>query len=165
MESSSIFTILRAALLNHKMCTNKFMTIIYIPFISPFIRTFYKEAFVWKIVFKGFRDTLSITRQWGLVKISRDSPILTDSGSLGLTCMKTYRHYWGRWHTPRTKSQSYLMCIDLWYGISNVPCCSLGLAFSVGIYYTEWLDVFSAGPATTAWVGSINTAMLFMGGE
>ena len=42
---------------------------------------------------------------------------------------------------------------------------SVGLAFSVGIYYPEWLADLGAGHTATAWVGSINTGLLFAGGK
>ena len=40
-----------------------------------------------------------------------------------------------------------------------------GIAFSVGIYFVEFLETFGQGKGQTAWIGSINTGLLFGGGK
>lgn len=39
-----------------------------------------------------------------------------------------------------------------------------GLAFSVGVYFVEFLETFKEGAGNTAWTGSINTGLLFGAG-
>lgn len=41
---------------------------------------------------------------------------------------------------------------------------SVGLAFSVGVYYTEWLDAYGQSQGLTAWIGGLNTGLLFGAG-
>ena len=40
-----------------------------------------------------------------------------------------------------------------------------GIAFSVGIYFVEFLDTFGRGTGATAWIGSINSGLLFGAGK
>ena len=40
-----------------------------------------------------------------------------------------------------------------------------GLAFSVGVYFVEFLETFKEGAGNTAWTGSINTGLLFGAGK
>ena len=56
--------------------------------------------------------------------------------------------------------------MDATYGQCTVNefLCSCGMALSVGIYYPEWLRVFNASHTATAWIGSVNTGLLFAGG-
>ena len=40
-----------------------------------------------------------------------------------------------------------------------------GIAFSVAVYFVEFLETFKGGKGETAWVGSINTGLLFGAGK
>ncbi len=40
-----------------------------------------------------------------------------------------------------------------------------GIAFSFGVFFVEFLSTFSQGSGTTAWIGSLNTGLLFGAGE
>ena len=57
------------------------------------------------------------------------------------------------------------------YGYIIVACSFLlqaisgGISFSVGGYYIEFLETFGESKGITAWIGSINSGLLFGGGE
>ncbi len=40
-----------------------------------------------------------------------------------------------------------------------------GIAFSVGVFFVEFLGTFGQGKGATAWIGSINTGLLFGAGR
>ena len=40
-----------------------------------------------------------------------------------------------------------------------------GVAFSFGVFFVEFLLAFNQGKGTTAWIGSINTGLLFGAGK
>ena len=40
-----------------------------------------------------------------------------------------------------------------------------GIAFSVGVFFVEFLTEFNQGKGMTAWIGSINTGLLFGAGK
>ena len=42
---------------------------------------------------------------------------------------------------------------------------SCGISFSVGVFFVEWLDVFDEAHDVTAWVGSLNTGLMFAIGK
>ena len=51
---------------------------------------------------------------------------------------------------------------SLLIGLQGVSC---GISFSVGVFFVEWLDVFGQPHDVTAWVGSLNTGLMFACGE
>ena len=57
------------------------------------------------------------------------------------------------------------------YGYMIVVCSFLlqaisgGISFSVGGYYIEFLETFGESKGLTAWIGSLNSGLLFGGGE
>ena len=42
---------------------------------------------------------------------------------------------------------------------------SLGVSLSGGVYYVELLEAFNSGKGVTAWIGSLNTGLLFGAGK
>ncbi len=40
-----------------------------------------------------------------------------------------------------------------------------GIAFSVGVFFVEFLEAFDEGKGVTAWIGAINTGLLFGAGK
>lgn len=45
-----------------------------------------------------------------------------------------------------------------------VQAVSVGLAFSVAAFFVDWVEAFDATKTETAWVGSINIALVFLAG-
>lgn len=56
-------------------------------------------------------------------------------------------------------------------GVSDVSVSALlqgiacGISFSVGVFFVEWLRVFDEAHDVTAWVGSLNSGLMFAFGE
>ena len=46
-----------------------------------------------------------------------------------------------------------------------VQGAACGISFSVGVFFVEWLDSFEQTHDVTAWVGSLNTGLMFAGGK
>ena len=53
----------------------------------------------------------------------------------------------------------HTVCGAMFQGIS------CGISFSVGVFFVEWLDVFDEAHDVTAWVGSLNTGLMFAIGK
>ena len=45
-----------------------------------------------------------------------------------------------------------------------IQSLTIGITYTFGILFVELLDVFDAGESTTAWIGSIQPALLYMTG-
>ena len=62
------------------------------------------------------------------------------------------------------------MAVETRYGYVIALCSFLlqaisgGISFSVGGYYIEFLETFGESKGLTAWIGSLNSGLLFGGG-
>ena len=64
-----------------------------------------------------------------------------------------------------------VVATDGWYGWVVVAACfvvmalSVGNVYAFGVIYVELMDAFGSSESTTAWVGSIETSLLYLTGE